>query len=74
MEIPNKEEVYMVLVQVQGVNCHDSDNGMHINPQRRRFIIIPSDSSLTKMQVVRTNEVTVAAIIDENLNANVNIN
>ena len=74
MEIPNQEEVQMASGKGRGGHGRDDDNEMNRNVQRRIVIMIPADSILTNMIVASMDDVTVTMLLDENLNANVNMN
>ena len=74
MEISNQEEVQMPLVQGWGGHGCDADNEMNINAQRRRVILMPSDSSFPHMRVMRTTDIAVTMLLGENLNASVKMN
>ena len=73
-EITNQEDVQMALGKGRGGHSRSADNEININAQRRIFIMIPDDSRRTSMRVMRTAEATVTMLLDESLNAKVNIN
>ena len=57
-----------------GGHSRGADNEININAQRRRVIMIPADSRGTSMRGMRTAEATVTMLLNESLNAKVNIN
>ena len=68
------KNVQMASGQGWGRHGRDADDEMNRNTQKIRVIMMPANSSLTNMRVMRTTVVTVTMVLDENLDANVNMN
>ena len=64
----------MDLGQVQGVHVCDADDQMNKNTQTRRYIMMPTDSILTNIRVVKTSEVITTMLLYETIDTNANIN
>ena len=73
-EIPNQEDVQMASGQGWGRHIRGADNEINRNTQRRRVIMIPSDSRRTSMRFMRTAEATVTMLLEKNPNAKFNMN